>query len=72
MNSKGKMIIYNALVWAFVIVACAVILKGTPYKARVVSVITLGSAASLSLIVGLTVKKDRTDDEVPPSRHTDR
>ena len=57
MNWKGKTIIFNALIWAFVIVACAVILRGTPYKARVISVITLGSAASLSLITGIGGKK---------------
>lgn len=55
--SKGRMIIFNSLIWAFVIVACAVILKGTPYKVRIVSVITLGSGASLSLIAGMGGKK---------------
>jgi hypothetical protein len=57
MTGKGKTIIFNSLIWAFVIVASAVILKGTPYKARVISVITLGSAASLGLITGIGGKK---------------
>jgi hypothetical protein len=52
MNIKARDIIINSLIWGFVIVAVAFILKGTPYKTRVLSVLTFGYAASFSLIVG--------------------
>lgn len=52
MTNKARTIIINSLIWGFVIVASAFILKGTPYKTRVISVLSLGYAASFSLIVG--------------------
>jgi len=52
MPQKARTIIINSLVWAFVIVAAAVILKGTPYKTRILAVLSLGYAASFSVLIG--------------------
>jgi hypothetical protein len=52
MTNKARTIIINSLIWGFVIVAAAFILKGTPYKTRIISVLSLGYAASFSLIAG--------------------
>jgi hypothetical protein len=52
MTNKVRTIIINSLIWGFVIVASAFILKGTPEKTRVISVLSLGYAASFSLVVG--------------------
>jgi hypothetical protein len=48
--SKGKAIIFNAIVWGIVIVTVAFILRETPYKARVIAVLSLGISTSTSLI----------------------
>ncbi|MFH1277092.1 MAG: hypothetical protein ABIK65_01770 [Candidatus Eisenbacteria bacterium] len=50
MDNNSKTNILNALLWAFVIVAVAVILKGTPYKTRVVAVLSLGFSISLGIL----------------------
>jgi hypothetical protein len=52
MTSKQRTIVFNALIWAGVIVITAAMLKGTPFAARVIPVLSLGGAASFSLLVG--------------------
>jgi len=48
--NKAKAIIFNVIVWAIVIVTIALILRGAPYKARVIAVLGFGISASTSLI----------------------
>jgi hypothetical protein len=51
MSKKARTIILNSLIWGFVIIAVAFILKGTPYAPRVISVLSIGCAASFSVLV---------------------
>lgn len=46
-NSLGTLIISSAIIWAAVIIGCAFILKGTPYKDKVTLVILGGMAFHL-------------------------
>ncbi len=52
---KGKIayfIIASAIMWAAVIIGCALVLKGTPYKQDVSNILIVGAAFHLIFIWG--------------------
>ena len=48
--TKKREVIFNSLIWGLVMIAVAVVLRGTPYKTRVLPVLTLGAGATFSLL----------------------
>ena len=52
MDKFGKPIIWVALIWAVVIFASAVVLKGTPYWARLLPILGGGAAVTIIILGG--------------------
>lgn len=50
-TSRGKALILNAVVWGVVIVACALELRGTDHKKKIVGLLATGAGLS-SFVVG--------------------
>ena len=52
MNKSGWAIIAVAIIWAGVIIASAMVLEGTPYWGRMISVLGGGAAATIIVLGG--------------------
>ncbi len=52
MDKFGKPIIWIALIWAVVIFASAVVLKGTPYWAKLLPILIGGAGGTITILGG--------------------
>jgi len=64
-NKIGYFIIASAIVWGVVIIGCALVLKGTPYKSQVTNILVGGSSFHLLFIwvplIALFRKKSKSE-----------
>ncbi|NNG27839.1 MAG: hypothetical protein HKM87_09960 [Ignavibacteriaceae bacterium] len=63
-NNIGYFIIASAIIWGAVIIGCAIILKGTPYKDDVAYILYSGTIIHLIFIWGTLatqIKKSKGD-----------
>jgi hypothetical protein len=48
MRISGSILIANAIIWGVVLIGCALVLRGTPYKDEVLG--TIGAGATIALV----------------------
>jgi len=51
-NRKGRIIVANAIIWAAVILASALVLKGTDYFGQMLPILSGGAGGSIIVLAG--------------------
>jgi hypothetical protein len=60
-NKSGIRMIISAVIWGTVLIACTMVLKGTPYKEKINYIITMGILFHLMFIwapIGKEIRKN--------------
>ncbi|MDP8208078.1 MAG: hypothetical protein P9L92_15545 [Candidatus Electryonea clarkiae] len=71
MKNKGWIIIANAIIWGFVMIACSLALKGTEAFKEIQFILSGGATMSL-IIVGLGIIPFKKKNEDSPNQQSEQ